>query len=275
MNLARSNIAYSKLDTYPTFYSGLIFRPVPTLWVAILESILMLLFGVLIFYNPFGVVIQDNPLALRALAHSFIFVVTLLITIYTNYHHDEARADGHLMFYKKVTPLSRAAPITWSIGNALLIVVFAVWPPDKPKEGILAELNVVRLLSFLELVIVLPCLAIYMYMVYTHNREKPIPEAHIREYQMPTIQNDPDSGGDGYKGELVEKQAEVIRYLKEQKELLSKQILELRDAEHSNDSTQHSLNDAKHLLSAKDQEIRLLAAERDMLLEGQKKSGDF
>lgn len=63
---------------------------------------------------------------------------------------------------------------------------------------------------------------------------------------------------DDYSGELLDKQADLIQYLQEQKMSLSKQILELKK---HNGRRSLIESDVQHLLGNKDQEIRSLIAE--------------
>ena len=73
--------------------------------------------------------------------------------------------------------------------------------------------------------------------------------------------------------DVSDKQEEMIRYLREQKEKLSKQILELNARVKQLETT--SKGDVSHIISRKNEELRLLAAEVRKHREEKKKVFDL
>ncbi|KAI4833066.1 hypothetical protein KUCAC02_015994 [Chaenocephalus aceratus] len=134
-----------------------------------------------------------------------LWVLVLLFTGCVQHHHNQARSRGYLRFYRQTQGLKHLPLTVHSAGNVLLLVVLAVRLSQTVQTYML--LSVLGL----ELLIAVPCLLYYTANVVT-------PPFSFVSCQAPE--------GSSLE-EVVEKQADLIEYLKQHNILLSKRLLNL------------------------------------------------
>ncbi|XP_031132886.1 transmembrane protein 192 isoform X1 [Sander lucioperca] len=155
----------------------------------------------------------------------FLWFLVLLFTGCVQHHHSQARSRGYLRFYRQTQRLKHLPLIVYSAGNVLLLVVLAVQvSPTIQTYMLLSVLG-------LEFLVALPCLLYYTVQVMRFNREQAAPDVSQEEYSHTySITSLPTETGfrEGSSlEEVVEKQADLIEYLKQHNTLLSKRLINL------------------------------------------------
>uniref|UniRef100_H3DMT8 Transmembrane protein 192 n=1 Tax=Tetraodon nigroviridis TaxID=99883 RepID=H3DMT8_TETNG len=149
----------------------------------------------------------------------FLWVLVVLFTAYAQRHHGRARSRGYLRFYRQMQGL-RYLPINvHSTGNVLLLLVTAA-----PLSPIVHTYMLLIILG-LELLVALPSLIYYTIKVIQFNRERAPPDVSQEEH--PHIPSETGFREGSNLEEVVEKQADLIEYLKQHNTLLSRRLLNL------------------------------------------------
>ncbi|KAM3623450.1 uncharacterized protein V6R79_011369 [Siganus canaliculatus] len=157
-----------------------------------------------------------------------LWVLVLLYTKHAQHHLRQARTVGYLNFYRQMEGAEQPPLCVQSAGNVLLLVVLAA-----PLSAPLTTYLLLAILS-VELLVALPWLLFYTVKVTQFNRKRPAPDAeecshHVSVTSLPTETGFRDGSS---LEEVVEKQADLIEYLKQRNTLLSKRLLNLSTAQH-------------------------------------------
>ncbi|XP_040000977.1 transmembrane protein 192 isoform X3 [Xiphias gladius] len=154
-----------------------------------------------------------------------LWVLVLVFTQCVQHHHSRARRRGYLQFYRQMQGLNHLPLTVHSAGNVLLLVVLAA------KLSLTVQTYILLSILGLELLVAVPCLLYYIVKVMRFNRERAAPDVSQEEHSHTNcITNLPTETGfrEGSSlEEVVEKQADLIEYLKQHNTLLSKRLLNL------------------------------------------------
>ncbi|CAL8331286.1 unnamed protein product [Lota lota] len=154
-----------------------------------------------------------------------MWVLVLLFAVCVHRHHYHARSRGYLRFYRNTRGLKHLPLAVHSTGNVLLLLV--------QSSGLTEPVSVYMVIVILgiELVVALPCLLIYTVRVARFNRERAVPdvsqEEHCHTYRDTHLTTETGFREGCGLEEVVEKQADLIEYLKQHNTLLSKRLLNL------------------------------------------------
>ncbi|MEQ2168319.1 transmembrane protein 192 isoform X1 [Girardinichthys multiradiatus] len=155
----------------------------------------------------------------------FLWVLMLLLTVWVHHHHSRVRSRGYLRFYRQTQRLKQLPLIIHSTGNVLLLLLQALRLPQ--------NIHTCVLLSILgaEFLVAVPCLLYYTVKVMKFNKEQAAPdvsqEEHSHTYTVTSVPTETGFRGSSTLEEVVEKQADLIEYLKQHNTLLSKRLLNL------------------------------------------------
>ncbi|XP_068178101.1 transmembrane protein 192 [Antennarius striatus] len=154
-----------------------------------------------------------------------LWVLVVLFTGFAQHHHSRTRSRGYLQFYRQMQELKHLPLMVHSTGNVMLLIVLAA------QLSPTVHTNMLLIIIGLELLAGFPCLIYYIVKVMQFNREKPAPDVSQEERSHNiNITNLPTETGfrEGSSlEEVVEKQADLIEYLKQHNSLLSKRLLNL------------------------------------------------
>ncbi|XP_068445287.1 transmembrane protein 192 isoform X1 [Clinocottus analis] len=154
-----------------------------------------------------------------------LWVLVLLFTGCVQHHHGQARSRGYLQFYRQTQGLKHLPLTVHSAGNVLLLVILAVRLSSAVQTYLLLSV-----LGF-ELLVALPCLLYYTVQVMRFNRERAAPdvsqEEHSLNHSVMSLPRETGFREGSSLQEVVEKQADLIEYLKQHNTLLSKRLLNL------------------------------------------------
>lgn len=154
-----------------------------------------------------------------------LWLLVLVFTGCVQHHHSWARSRGYLRFYRRTQGLKQLPLIIHSAGNVLLMTLLAARLPQ--------TLHIYMLLSILglEFLVAVPCLLYYIVKVMQFNRERAAPDVSQEElshtYSVTDIPTETGFRGGSTLEEVVEKQADLIEYLKQHNTILSKRLLNL------------------------------------------------
>ncbi|XP_023410729.1 transmembrane protein 192 isoform X2 [Loxodonta africana] len=216
------------------------FHPLPTVIIAnllllihVVYVILAFLAGVFCSYpNPH----EDkcpgnytNPLKVQTviiLGKVILWILHILLERYIQYHHSKVRNRGYNMIYRSTRHLKRLALMVHSAGNTALLLILCIQHsfPEPSK----LYLDFILAILALELICSLTCLLIYTVKIHKFNKAKPKPDV-LEEEKIYAYPNNINSET-GFRTissleEIVEKQGDIIVYLKRHNALLSKRLL--------------------------------------------------
>ncbi|KAM9607281.1 transmembrane protein 192 isoform 1-T1 [Trichechus inunguis] len=222
------------------------FHPVPTVVIAHLLLLIHVVFVILAFLtgvfcsypNPH----EDkcpgnytNPLKVQTviiLGKVILWILHVLLERYIQYHHSKVRNQGYNTIYRSTRHLKRLALMVHSTGNTALLLILCIQhsfpqPSDLYLDFILSVLA-------LELICSLTCLLMYTVKIRKFNKAKPRPDVLEEEkiYAYPSSINS-ETGFRTISSleEIVEKQGDIIVYLKRHNALLSKRLLALTSSD--------------------------------------------
>ncbi|KAL1772952.1 transmembrane protein 192 [Sigmodon hispidus] len=236
------------LDTRPPPYHSLHahfrprFHPLPTVIIANLLLFIHVVFvtlafltGVLCSYpNPNEDKCPENytnPLKVQTviiLGKVILWILHLLLERYIHYHHNKVRSRGYSQIYHSTRHLKSLALTIHSSGNTALLLLLCM-QHSFPEPGRL-YLELILAVLALELMCSLSCLLLYAVKIRRFNRAKPQPDVLEEEklYAYPSnIASETGFRTISSLEEIVEKQGDIIAYLKRHNALLSQRLLDL------------------------------------------------
>lgn len=214
------------------------FQSLPTHWHSILLSALHVVFVILSCLVAIMCILEEHDMeqcnsALQPVGGAaaivygkvFLWAVVLLFTVCVKYHHRQARSRGYLQFYRQTHEVIHLPLVLHSAGNTLLLwLVAAKLPEDLRTYLVLTVLGV-------ELLVSLPCLTYYTVKVVQFNRERAPPdvsqEEHLHNFSVTSVPTETGFREGSNLAEVVDKQADLIEYLKQHNTLLSRRLLNL------------------------------------------------
>ncbi|XP_051025463.1 transmembrane protein 192 isoform X2 [Acomys russatus] len=221
------------------------FHPLPTVIVANLLLLIHVVFVILAFLT--GVLCSypnpnedkcpedyTNPLKVQTviiLGKITLWILHLLLERYIQYHHRKVRSRGYSQIYWSTRHLKSLALMIHSSGNtALLLPLPLLCLQHSFPEPSWLCLELILAILTLEMIGSLACLLFYTVRIRRFNRAKPQPDILEEEkmYAYPSS-NASETGFRTISSleEVVEKQGDIILYLKRHNALLSKRLSEL------------------------------------------------
>ncbi|XP_016044284.1 transmembrane protein 192 isoform X3 [Erinaceus europaeus] len=216
------------------------FQPLPTVIIANLLLFIHVVFVVLAFLT--GILCSypnpnedkcpgnyTNPLKVQTviiLGKVILWILHFLLERYIQYHHSKVRNRGYNMIYRSTRHLKRFALMIHSTGSTALLFILSI-QHSFPQASRL-YLNLILAILALELVCSLICLLIYTVKIRRFNKAKAQPDVLEEEklYAYPSsITSETGFRTISSLEEIVEKQGDIILYLKRHNALLSKRLL--------------------------------------------------
>uniref|UniRef100_A0A8C6S4W6 Transmembrane protein 192 n=1 Tax=Neogobius melanostomus TaxID=47308 RepID=A0A8C6S4W6_9GOBI len=214
------------------------FQSLPTYWHSVLLSMVHVVYVVLSILVAILCILEENNVeqcnnilqpvgGVGAIVFSKVFLwgLVLLFTVCVKYHHRQARSRGYLKFYRQTHEVIHLPLVLHSGGNTLLLWVVV----SKIPEGLRTYL-VLTILG-VELLVALPCLVYYTVKVVQFNRERAAPDVshdeHVHNFSVSSLPTETGFREGSSLEEVVDKQADLIEYLKQHNTLLSRRLLNL------------------------------------------------
>ncbi|KAJ7384226.1 hypothetical protein OS493_022856 [Desmophyllum pertusum] len=220
------------------------FHPMHTTWIAILQLILFIAYETLQFIFPNKNLMNgtslslggtDPPFSFLAILHVGLWAIIFISDRVLQYQHHQCQSRGYLEFFRETKELRRLPYAILSIGNAVLLVLFAViGHDDKSNRGDLALYNILQITFTIEFVLCVPGILWYLVKVIKFNRRRPLPDAEDSDFLNTYLNNGVSSSmsvtgyrDNDYLDEVLEKQADMIRYLQQHNANLGKRLMKL------------------------------------------------
>jgi len=212
------------------------FRTIPLTGVILLEIFATIALFVSAFLIPYY--IEDDACFILSCTHAGFWGLLFITSGYRNYHHNHIQRCGYLDFYRNTQLLQKIPLLVSSLGNALLVVSLAIFQKYCSSDekcdatGSLSCYNYIQIFFGSEGLVLLFCLIKYLVLVVKFNHSKAIPDVHQDESHVtyghsyaPT--NEYGFRDEDYMEEVLEKQADMIRYLKQHSNNLGRKIMKL------------------------------------------------
>lgn len=203
------------------------FRRVPTVWVAIVQLIILVAVEVLLFILPWqctGVECESRVFCIYLYIQVSIWSIMLIVDQYLRCQHRVLRRGGYLNFYRQTQKMRRSTLYIFSAGGSVILLTIAFLDTTCadynkcPENILLSPVNYLQILMSIEVVISMLFIIIYLVQAVQFNMQRPLPDVEDDfpsveiPFRAPVTQigyRDEDTLDD-----VVEKQADVIRYLK-------------------------------------------------------------
>lgn len=174
--------------------------------------------------------------------HCFYWLIIMITGHIIKYKHHKLRICGYLDFYQSTYQHIRTPLFASSLWNTFYLLLAAILHHTHKinydeyclKSELLTPVNYILLLTTLELMVIVPVYINYIKRVRRFNRMKP-PADVTREEWLTSFTHDSYAGNNeiGYHQkdsnltELLEKQADLIRYLRDHNVKLSHRMMHL------------------------------------------------
>ncbi|KAM6440926.1 transmembrane protein 192 isoform 2-T2 [Liasis olivaceus] len=218
------------------------FHAIPTVFIANVLLFLHVAFVVLAFVTGMVCSYADSsedtcpenytyPFKVQTIiviAKVILWILHLFLERYIHVQHSKVRSKGYLHIYRTTRHLKRLPLLIQSTGNVALLLIMSLQHsfPNHNKMYLCFILGILGM----ELICSLICLVVYTVKVSNFNQAKSRPDI-IEEEKMYSYPNQVTSEV-GFREtssleEVVEKQGDVIEYLRRHNALLSKRLLAL------------------------------------------------
>ncbi|XP_065179584.1 transmembrane protein 192-like [Sycon ciliatum] len=220
------------------------FKPLKSFWVALVETLLItgylaaLIVAVAIPMEsptwPKSTTLADQlPFPFYVVMHAVLWLVVAASDRVVQIFHQQVRRRGYLDFYRRNRLLRRMPFVVLSAGNAVLLVLtqFKNCTTTDCSFSGMKWMEVLLILVSSEMLIALPCQVYYLVRVFKFNYSRPAPDVE-EDLSLPYSTPWVDGGTEGdiglregdYLDEVLEKQADMIRYLQQHNANLARRI---------------------------------------------------
>jgi len=216
------------------------FKKVPTLGAAVVQIVLSVSQIILVFVLPslydkhFTPDRQFGSFSLLIYTHGAHWAAFLIIDQFLHHHHHKSRLMGYLEFYVKTKNIRRAPFYILSIGNAVLMIVVMILHDlcdyNHNCSHSFTKVDYLRGLITLESMVVI-CLVVSYIIILVEFNKRQLPPDVLREDINNTVMLSESNGevvgciSPDQMVDVLERQAEMIRYLHEHTQHLGRKIL--------------------------------------------------
>ncbi|XP_021917703.1 transmembrane protein 192 isoform X2 [Zootermopsis nevadensis] len=185
------------------------------------------------------------PYFITLYIHAAFWCISLIVDNHIKQKHHALRVNGYLEFYQQTYSHSRIPFYIVSFWNALLLVsstllqhLYEDFKQQCSVDGFSKPVNHLCVFIAVETAVLACVILLYIRKVIQFNRSKPPPDVEREEWMRSFIQDSYSGGEVGYRErgdhiyDLLEKQADLIRYLKDRNAKLSHKIMLLSSQIH-------------------------------------------
>ncbi|CAF4855231.1 unnamed protein product [Rotaria socialis] len=143
-----------------------------------------------------------------------------------HYHQDLSRNDGYLDFYRRTRNLRRTPLIIISAGNAILVAMIKLLEDYQTSILPLQPWHFLAILTTIQVVIILSVLSWYLVMTIQFNKQRNLPDAALDDLLSTFVPLQGSTNEIGFRDQtytenVLEKQADLIRYLRDRNDQLA------------------------------------------------------
>lgn len=222
------------------------FKSIWTGYISMIELAILVLYTVACFIDVLGLeatyhfeyTVFNNKISFYSLLHVFLWFLVLIFDRIVQHSHQKIRRRGYLKLYLRLRNIRRIPFTVYSFGIAFLLLIFTL------ERQLTSYLNdtafsfdyLIVIVAGCEVIISSFALMYYILITLKFNCNKPIPDTIGNDSDMvvPFLSPPPDIGfsrDDETENveELLDKQADMIRYLKAHNANLGRKIIELQN----------------------------------------------
>lgn len=181
--------------------------------------------------------IREDSCFIISCIHVVYWWILFISTNFRNYHHNRIQRCGYLEFFWNTQLLLKLILLVPSVGNTFLVISLFMFKKfcfdfERCSSGYFKCYNYLQIFIGSEVAILLFCLIKYLVLVVKFNQSKAIPDVHQDDLLISYVQsyapmNEIGFRDEDYMEEVLEKQADMIRYLKQHSNNLSRKIMKL------------------------------------------------
>jgi len=167
--------------------------------------------------------------------HAGAYLVSLGFDRLYHHYQDLSRRNGYLEFNRQTRNLRRMPLFIISLGNAILVAMIELFEYQITSASTLQPWHYLIILSSIEVLIILVTLVWYLVLTIKFNGQHDRPDATQDDLISTFVPPDAAATEIGfrdetYKENVLEKQADLIRYLRERNEHLSRLVFQYKQA---------------------------------------------
>ncbi|KAL4229277.1 hypothetical protein ACF0H5_012317 [Mactra antiquata] len=221
-------------------------RKINTTWIIAVEIVLLIGVWVCSFILP-AYCNNDKcgslaiPLTLYIVGG--VWFIQLIIDRFYRHEHYKNRLCGYLNFYRQTRNIRRLPLTVSSAAIACLLIVTQILfekcnVPETAKCGSIPVHGYIQIIVSISCAIQIILLTIYSVRTINFNRSGASPDVNQEEMVTSFLQTNSSAGDIGFRDgglmdQVLERQADMIRYLKQHNEHLSRKILALSEENHA------------------------------------------
>ncbi|CAF1059375.1 unnamed protein product [Adineta ricciae] len=217
------------------------YRRIPTTAFIVIHILLTLLFETAIVLFPYlcydrnihQICDNHSPYNIALYVHAGNYIVYVIFDRLYHYYQDLSRRNGYLEFYRRTRNLRRTPLIVISTGNALLVAMIKLLEDYQSSILPVQPWHCLAILTTLEVIIISTVLIWYLVLTIKFNKECAYPDATQDDILSSFITPQTSANEIGFRDEtytenVLEKQADLIRYLRERNEHLARLAHQLK-----------------------------------------------
>uniref|UniRef100_A0A0B6ZSY9 Transmembrane protein 192 n=1 Tax=Arion vulgaris TaxID=1028688 RepID=A0A0B6ZSY9_9EUPU len=217
-------------------------RPIRTTWAILLAIVIYVGLVISAYIIPLECgnnissrICGEDPLSLILYIHGGIWFTFFGLDRYFHLKHKKNRLNGYLNFYRKTQNVRRMPILINSCANAVMVVLVKVLDSHCSRDSCskLSQIQWIQIVISIECSAALIFLMVYLVQTVMFNNKKALPDVTQDELStgVGTAYSDSDLGfrNESYDDQVMEKQADMIRYLKKHTEMLAKRNLTLTE----------------------------------------------
>jgi len=218
------------------------FLPLKTVPAAVFQIVLALSLLIMSFVVPWKCseldICSSKGSSIVVYMQAIFWAVIVIADAYVRLQHYFNRISGYLEFEIKTKYTRRAPFYVSSVFNLLLLVISNLFKDFCPEDKCAAHLalspvNYVQIVVVFQVVVILPFIVHYLVHVWRFNQAHDVPDAFQDDLTSSRNQLNTSTSQDiGFRNEsrleeLLERQSELIRHLKNHNAKLAKRIMTL------------------------------------------------
>lgn len=158
---------------------------------------------------------------------ALLWGLVMVVAWQQSYAHRKSRINGYLSFYRSSQMIRRVPIYVLSLGNTIFLALLAV-VRDSPHSRTAAQA-----VYTVEVALCIPATLVYLAQLRRFNRKRDLPDVHrdllARASRTDNQMESSDQFGDHELDDVLEKQADIIRFMKQHNDSLSRRIRHLTD----------------------------------------------
>ncbi|UJR25723.1 hypothetical protein I4U23_007075 [Adineta vaga] len=217
------------------------YRRIPTTIFIVIHILFTIMFETVIVLFPFlcydknikQICDNHSPYNIALYIHAGSYIISVIFDRLYHYYQDLSRQYGYLEFYRRTRNLRRTPLIVISTGNAILVAMIKLLEDYQSLILPVQPWHCLAILTTLEVIIILIVLLCYLVITIKFNKERARPDATQDDLLSTFITPQTSANEIGFRDEtytenVLEKQGDLIQYLRERNDHLARLAHQLK-----------------------------------------------